>query len=110
MSDKAWEQLIDLIETKYGVISIKNRHENLEDKPNLKKNLDEIIFVRNDIDFKIVRTISPRIIDKKTIYRSTANASRIENVYDPEETVSKVNFYKKADADWQEIKPEELLN
>lgn len=110
MSDKAWMELTDLIETKYGINSANNFKSPLDDKPELEKTVNEIIFTRDGLQYKIMRTTSPRIIDKKTIYRGHGNAKNVENIYDPDEVSVRVDFYKLSNQEWIDIKPEELLN
>ncbi|MDP4038578.1 MAG: hypothetical protein Q8P54_01245 [bacterium] len=110
MSDKAWEELVDLIETRFGIDSKKTITMPLEDRSDLKKNIDEIIFMRDGVKLKIERVISPAIIDKKTIYRRSANATSFQYIYDDEIKSNKVYFYKLADKAWEEIPPEKLLN
>jgi hypothetical protein len=110
MSDKAWEQLVDQIETKFGIDKADKTEEPLEDNHQLSRQVEEVIFSRDQSEYKIVRITSPMVIDRKTIYHRTASANRIENVYDSGQTSSKVEFYKRVDDSWQQIEPEQLLN
>ena len=43
MSDQAWEQLVDLIDQKYGIDHHKKHKEQLEGKQKLEKFHDEIV-------------------------------------------------------------------
>lgn len=94
MSDKAWEELIDLIDTKYQVDASDRREEPLEDDHKLKQIVESISFEKNNVKFKIERITSPRVIDKKTFYSGQGTANRLQYVYDPEEISTKVLFYK----------------
>lgn len=110
MSDKAWEELIDLIDTKYQVDTSDRREEPLEDDHKLKQIIESIGFEKNNTKFKIERITGPRIIDKKTFYSGQGTANRLQYVYDPEETSTKVVFYKQLpDGHYNEITPEELM-
>ena len=98
MNDRAWEELIDLIDNKYEVDVSDRREEALEDNKKLKQTIESIGFEKDNIKYKIERITSPRVVDKKTF------------VYEPEETSTKVYFYKQLpDGNYNEITPEELM-
>lgn len=110
MNDRAWEELIDLIDSKYQVDSSDRREEPLEDNKKLKQVVESIGFERDNIKYKIERITAPRIIDKKTFYSGQGTANRLQYVYDPEEKSTKVLFYKLLpDGNFNEISPEELM-
>ncbi len=109
MSDRAWEELLDVIDQKYGISSHRRHVQKLEDNHNLEETIIEVVFERSGQEYKFTRTIKPRIIDKKTYYHRSGGAQRIENIYDPEETSSKVVLYQKTNNDWLEIAPEGIL-
>lgn len=110
MSDQAWEKLVDLIDTKYQIDFSNKRDEALEDNHKLKQTIESIEFERDNIKFKIERITSPRITDRKTFYAGHGTANRSQNIYDPEETSSRVVFYKQlTDGYFHEISPEELM-
>jgi len=110
MSDKAWEELIDLIETRFGIESHQKTDLPIEGSNNLTKNIEEVVFCRNGSKYKVERVISPAIIDKKTIYHRNANATSIQYIYDDQVKTHKVFFYRQIDQNWQEIPPQKLLN
>lgn len=110
MNDRAWEELVDLIDQKYDIDTSYQREEPLPDNKDLSRMVETIEFERDNQKFKIERVTSPAIIDKKTYYHKVGGAARVENVYDPEATTKRVAFYKKTTDDyWNEITPEELL-
>lgn len=109
MSDRAWEELLDVIDQKYGILSHKNRAEKLDDNRDLEEKITEVVFERGNQEYKFTRIVKPRVIDKKTYYHRSGGAQRIENIYDPTETSSKVILYKKSAGDWVEIAPEGIL-
>lgn len=109
MSDHAWEELLDVIDQKYGIISHQNHTAKLDDNNALEEKVTEVTFERDDQEYKFTRAIRPRIIDKKTYYHRSGGAQRVENVYDPEETSSKVVLYKKSAGEWLEIEPDGIF-
>lgn len=110
MNDRAWEELIDLIDNKYEVDVSDRREEALEDNKKLKQTIESIGFEKDNIKYKIERITSPRVVDKKTFYSGQGTANRLQYVYDPEETSTKVYFYKQLlDGNYNEITPEELM-
>ena len=110
MNDRAWGELVDLIDEQYVIDSSKRREEPLEDDKKLKQTVESIEFEKDNIKYKIERITGPRIIDRKTFYSGHGSANRIQYVYDPEETSSKVVFYKQlADGHYNEISPEDLM-
>lgn len=111
MSDKAWEELTDLIDKKYQIDLNDRIVEKLEDNPNLQKTIERIEFEKDNIKYRIDRVESPAIIDRKTHYHHRGSANRVEYVYDPEETTTKVFFYQKLPSgSYNEISPESMLS
>lgn len=109
MSDKAWEQLVDMIDQKFEIDSHKKSHEPLEGSK-LERHHDEIFFEKGGTSYKIDRVTQPAVLDTKTHYAQRGAAQRVEKRYDAEETVSRVYFYEQAhDGYWNEISPEDLL-
>ena len=110
MNDRAWGELVDLIDEQYTVDDSSRREEPLEDDKKLKQTVESIEFEKDNIKYKIERVTGPRIIDRKTFYSGHGSVNRIQYVYDPEETSSKVVFYKQlADGHYNEISPEDLM-
>ena len=111
MSDKAWDDLISLIDDKYQIDCSDTLKEDMEDYKEVKKTIQRIEFEKDNIKYRIDRVTSPAIIDKKTHYHHRGSANRIEYVYDPEETTSKVVFYQQLrDGHYNEISPESMLS
>jgi hypothetical protein len=110
MNDRAWEELVDLIDDQYTVDKSDRREEPLEGEKKLKQTVESIEFEKDNAKFRIERISGPRIIDKKTFYSGHSAASHSQYVYDPEETSSKVVFYKQlTDGNFNEISPEDLM-
>lgn len=110
MSDQAWEQLVDLIDQKYGINKHRRHTEEIDGKTKLERLHDEIEFDREGQTYKIDRVSSPAVVDTKTHYVHRGTAQRVEHTYDPAELVHKVVFYKQADdGSWHEIDPESFL-
>ena len=111
MSDKAWEDLVDLIDQKFTVDKTESAELPLEDEPKLKKTTQSIYFEKDNIKFKIERSVGPKIIDKKTFYSGQGVASHAKYIYDPGETSSKVVFYRQLpDGNFNEISPDKLMS
>jgi len=110
VSDKAWEDLIDLVDSKYTIDSTEKKQQPVEDNHKLSQTIEAIGFEKDNIKFKIERITGPRIIDKKTFYSGQGSANRVQYIYDPEETSSKVVCYKQLpDGHFNEISPEDLM-
>lgn len=110
MSDKAWDELINLIDEKYHIDSSDRLTEKLEDDGALTRTIERIEFEKDNVKYRIDRITGPLILDKKTHYHHRGSANRIEYVYDPEETSTKVVFYQQlADGHFNEISPESML-
>lgn len=111
MNDRAWDELVDLIDTKFTVDKNDRKTEKLEDNHELTRTIESIEFEKDNVKYKIERITSPQIVDKKTYYHRSGSADRLQYVYDPEETSSKMVFYKQLpDGYWNEIQPEDLLS
>ncbi len=110
MNDDRWGDLVELIDEKYTVDHFDRRVEKLENNPELTQTIESIEFERDNVKYKIERITSPRIVDKKTHFHQRGVAARVEYVYDPEETQTKVMFFKQmTDGYWNEISPEDLM-
>jgi hypothetical protein len=110
MNDKAWEDLIDLIDSQYAIDKTERAELPLEDEPKLKKTVESIHFEKDNTKFKIERVTGPRVIDKKTFYSGQGVANHAKYIYDPSETSSKVLFYRQLpDGNFNEISPEDLM-
>lgn len=110
MSDQAWEQLVDLIDQKYGIEKHKKHTEKLAGKQKLEKLHDEIIFEKDGEIYKVDRVTSPAVVNTKTLYAHRGTAQRVEHEYDPAEFVHRVEFYRQSGSgDWREISPEDLM-
>lgn len=110
MSDKSWADLVTFIEDKFTNIKFEKQSKKIEKQPELEIRTEKITFSREGVIYCIERTVSPRIIDKKTFYHHRGSADRVEYQYDPEETSSKVTFYKQqTDGSFTPIEPESLL-
>ena len=111
MNDRAWEELVDLLDEQYTIDKSDRREEVLADNKKHKQIIESIEFEKDNTKFKIERITGPRILDRKTFYSGHGSANRIEYVYDDEETSTKVIFYKQLpDGNYNEIAPEDLMS
>lgn len=110
MNDRAWEELVNLIDDQYSIDNSQRKEEPLEGEKKLKQTVESIQFEKDNVKYKIERITGPRIIDKKTFYSGHSAANHSQYVYDPEETSTKVLFYKQLpDGHFNEISPEDLM-
>ncbi len=109
MSDRAWEELLDVIDQKYGILSHKVDKHALSDAHELEETVTCVVFERSGTEYKFERVTRPRVADKKTHYHRSGGAQRIENIYDPTETTSKVLLFRKEGGTWLEIEPTGIL-
>lgn len=110
MSDKAWDDLISLIDDKYRIDNSNTFEEPIEDHKDLNRTIQRIEFEKDNTKYRIDRVTSPAIVDKKTHYHHRGSANRIEYVYNPEETTTKVMFFQQqGDGYYNEISPESML-
>lgn len=111
MNQRGWEDLVDLIDQRYGLDNHKKSVEALPENHRLEQTVDAIWFEKGDESYKIERITRPAVTGTKTHYAHRGVASHVEHTYDDAETVSKVVFYKQDQAGtWQEVSPEGLLN
>jgi hypothetical protein len=109
MNDTGWNKIVDAIDTKFGLADHGTKTEPLEDRHDLTHTIQFIVFEKDGERYKIERVTGPAIIDRKSIHAKSATSSvRFENVYDPEETMHKTNFYKSQGPDWELISPEDI--
>ena len=108
--DKAWERIVDAIETKYGLTDHGRQTRPVADRHDLTEHVAFIVFERGGERYKLERVQGPAIIDRKTFGAKRIGSDvRYENVYDPEETSMRTNFYRGDEAgEWVAIDPSEL--
>ena len=110
MGEKAWEQLVDMIDTKYEIDQHTRKDEPVEGNQHLTRHIEAILFEKDNSKFKIERITSPAVKDTKTHYAHRGAAQRVEQVYDRDETVNRVAFYRQQpDGYWNEVQPESLF-
>ena len=104
--DKAWDRIVDAVEQKFGLIDHGRSKRPVEDAPDLVEHVSYIIFERDGEEYKLERVKGPAIIDRKTMGARRAGAvTRVENVYDTQETSFKTNMFRKRGTDWEAIDP-----
>ncbi len=109
MSDRAWEDLVDRIDLKFGISHQHKFDQPLVDDTRLTQTVDQVDFERDGQAYRIERISSPAIIDKKTNYNKVGIATSSHTVYDPEEVANKVVFYRLDGETAIEITPDQLL-
>ena len=107
--DRAWDRIVDAIETKFGLSKHGRTTRPVEDAPELTEHVSFVIFSRDGETLKVERIQGPAIIDRKTMGARRAGATtRVENVYDPEEVSLRTNLYRQNGDDWDLIDPSNL--
>jgi hypothetical protein len=107
--DKAWERIVDAIDTKFGVEDHGRSRQPLEDNQDLTAHISFVTFKRGGELFKLERIQGPAIIDRKTIGARRAGAAvRYQNVYDPHEVSFRTNLYHDNGGEWESIDPGQL--
>jgi hypothetical protein len=108
--DKAWDRIVDAIDTKFGLTSHGRAKRPVADAPELTEAVSHVIFDRDGQTFKLERVQGPAIIDRKTMGARRAGAeTHMQNVYDPDETSFRTNLYRQdAAGEWEAIDPSAL--
>lgn len=103
MRDDKWKDTAAMIRQKFTVLS--EGKEELEGIPN--GTAEFIEFESPQGRMKIVRKVTPAVLDKKTMYSKTSGrASQVEYTYSQDEFVDRLSAYRWDDAkeDWEEVK------
>ncbi len=107
--DRAWDRIVDAIDTKFGLTKHGRSTRPVEDAPGLLEHVSFVEFQRDGETLKVERIQGPAIIDRKTMGARRAGAvTRVENVYDPDEISFRTNLYRQDGPDWEPIDPSEL--
>jgi hypothetical protein len=108
--DRAWDRIVDAIDTKFGIINHGRDKRQVEDAHELTEHVSFIVFDREGERYKLERVQGPGIVDRKTVGARRAGATvRYQNVYDPEDTSFRTNLYRDAGGgDWEAIDPSAL--
>lgn len=107
--DKAWERIVDAIDTKYGLKEFGKSKRTLEDANQLTEYVSFIIFERDGDSYKLERLQSPVILERKTLGARRAGATvHMQNIYDPHELSFKTNLYKDSGGTWDSVDPSTL--
>lgn len=110
MNERSWEELLDMIDVKYGIDKHSKSEAPLEDNPAFKKQITEVLFEKDGERVKIERVTTPAVGDTKSHYSHRGAAQRVQKMYDPVETVNHVYFYRQDhDGVWQQSKAEQIF-
>lgn len=110
MNERGWEELVDLIDQKFIIAAHNKFEEVLEDNHKLKRTIDRIEFEKAGDSYRIDRVTAPMIVERKTFYHRSGTQNHAQNVYDPDETSSRVFFLKQVGSEWIEVKAEQLFS
>jgi hypothetical protein len=107
--DKAWDRIVDAVDTKFGLQDHGRTKRQVEDAHDLTENVSWVVFERGGDRYKLERIQGPAIIDRKTIGARRAGASvKYQNVYDSSEISFRTNLFKENGEDWEKIDPAAL--
>jgi hypothetical protein len=107
--DKAWDRIVDAVDTKFGLKDHGRTKRPVEDARELTENVSFVVFERGGERFKLERVQGPAIIDRKTMGARRAGASlTYQNVYDPHETSFRTILFKDNGGEWEQIDPSAL--
>ncbi len=107
--DKAWDRIVDAIDTKFGLVEHGRSKRPVEDATDLTEHVSFVIFERDGERFKVERVQGPAIIERKTMGARRAGAvTRVENIYDPHEVSFRTNLYKDDGGEWVTVDPSRL--
>lgn len=104
MLNERWETILDKITSNFDVV----KHE----KELVENGEDEIIIFNGPLGkIKLVRSIRPLVIDKKTIgaHRRGKSQAQYEYTYSDTEKVSKLKTFKEVDGEWEEMSGADFL-
>jgi hypothetical protein len=109
MNDPGWDRIVDAIDSKFGTTDHGSYDEPLEDNRELKQHISFICFEKAGRTYRVERIARPGVVDRKSHYhRAAGSGVRFENIYDPNSTSFRTQFYIKDGDDWRPIEPDEL--
>jgi hypothetical protein len=104
--DKAWDRIVDAVDTKFGLEDHGRAKRPVEDAQNLTEHVSWVVFERGGDRYKLERVQGPAITDRKTIGARRAGANvKYQNVYDASEISFRTNLYKDDRGTWEQIDP-----
>lgn len=107
--DRAWDRIVDAVDTKFGLIQHGRSKREMEDAPEFTEYVSFVIFSRDGEKLKLERIQGPAIVDRKTMgARRSGATTRVENVYDPDEVSFRTNLYRQNGDEWDVIDPSVL--
>jgi hypothetical protein len=102
--DRAWDRIVDAIETKFGLTDHGRGKRPVADAPELTEHVSFVIFEREGDKIKLERVQGPAIIDRKTMGAKRAGATtRVENIYDPDEISLRTNVFRWDGVEWEPV-------
>ncbi len=109
MNQASWERLADAVDIKFGISDHGHLERPLEDRPDLKEQVDFIEFTKQGTEYRLERVTKPAIKERKSFYNRTAGSStRFENIYDETDLTSKIDCFNRESGEWQPIDVEAL--
>lgn len=99
MTEEKWQQLVGQLKDRCQKLTSKKEPGEYEGEE-----IEEILFTNQIGEFKLIRSVKPRLLDQKTFYSGRLSASTgIKRTYSDTETVDTVKLFRNQDGDWLEI-------
>ncbi|HPZ09697.1 MAG TPA: hypothetical protein PL110_16470 [Candidatus Eremiobacteraeota bacterium] len=105
MNDERWEDLVDKIDSKFGIESYTREDlYRVLDSGEKKKHGYKHTMIFNGLQgkMKLERISKPLIIDKKVFYSGRKSDSRVDYIYSDKEFTHKVIAYMWSGKEWEE--------
>ena len=109
MNDSSWDRITDAIDMQFGLKDHGRETRPVADAVHLTEQVKFVVFERSGERYKLERVTGPAIIDRKSVGAKRIGADiHFENVYDTEETASRINLYRDETGEWVAIDPSAL--
>lgn len=112
MTDERWQQFIELAKNEFDDVEISTEDLTVQtmDGPEVRGNMDILIFERDGDRYKLERENRPVVIEKKEYFAKRAtDTARTEYKFSDTEFSHKLRVYKETDnGDWEEISTDSL--
>lgn len=109
MTDEKWQEIMGMIKEKFDVLEHEQEEFSEEEGGGL---YEYVIFIGPLGKMKLVRTVKPKVVDRKVITsRRIGGASKEEFVFSADETIQKIEAYRWNDEreNWEAVEAEEIL-
>jgi len=106
MNDERWEDLVDKIDSKFGIESYtkEDLYKVLDNGEKRKHGYKQVmVFTGRQGRMKLERISKPVVLDKKVFYSGKKSDARVDYVYSSKDYAHKVVAYQWDGKEWNEI-------